>query len=113
MLNLPVATAYGETAPVQVHPAPSADYWGEGESNVHVMTVTSAEPVIWQANASATLVLIESTADIRMLVNGAAAVAASGFPLRAGHQFSFGIAAGASIAFQATGDDATVTVLEA
>lgn len=111
--QLPGTDAFGSHTPIQVHPAPDADYWGEGESNVHVLTVTSAEPVVWQANAAATLVSIETTADIRVLVNGAATVAVSGLPIAAGKDRSFGIPAGASIALQAVDDEATVTVLEA
>lgn len=112
MLNLPAATAYGETAPVQVHPAPNADYWGEGLSNVHVLAVTT-EPITWNANAAATLVLIDASEAVRCLVNGAAAVSAGGFPIRPEQQSSFGIPQGASITFQAVANDTTVTILEA
>jgi hypothetical protein len=111
--QLPTVAAFGACTPLQVHPAPDADYWGEGESNVHVVAVTSAEAVVWQANASATLISIETTADIRVLANGAATVATDGLPIPAGKDRSFGIPAGASIAIQAVGDDATVSILEA
>lgn len=111
--QLPAVDSFGSHTPIQVHPAPDADYWDEGDSNVHVLTVGSSEPVVWQANEAATLVSIETTADIRVLVNGVATVAASGLPLAAGKDRSFGIPAGASIAFQAADDEATVTILEA
>lgn len=82
--QLPGTEAFGAHPPIQVHPAPDADYWGAGESNCHVLAVGSSEPVAWQANAGATLILVETTADVRMLVNGAATVAAAGLPLYAG-----------------------------
>jgi hypothetical protein len=100
--QLPAVDAFGTYTPIQVHPAPDADYWGEGESNVHSMLVTSAEATVWEANDRATLVLVDMSEAVTM----------NGFPLRAGQQYSFGIPAGANIAFQAVGDDATVTVLE-
>lgn len=66
------------------------------------MTATSSEAVTWQANDAATLVLIDVSETVTM----------NGFPLRAGQQYSFGIPAGATLSFQAVGDDATVTILE-
>jgi hypothetical protein len=101
--QLPTVAAFGACTPLQVHPAPAADYWGAGESNVHVIAVTSAEAVVWQANAAATLVLVDVTETVTM----------NGFPLRDGQQYSFGIPEGAELSFIAAGDDATVTILEA
>lgn len=111
--QLPATDAFGTHTPIQVHPAPDADYWAEGQSNCHLLTVGSSEPVVWQANEQATLILVETTSDIRLLVNGAATVAGNGFPVRAGPPLSFGIPAGASIAIQSDAGEASVTILEA
>lgn len=111
--QLPAVNAFGNHVPIQVHPAPNADYWGATQSNCHIFTVDSEEAVVWQAHADATLVAVETTADIRMLVNGADTVAAAGLPIYAGREKSFGIPAGASVAFIAVGDEAIVSIVEA
>lgn len=113
MIKLPGTHAFDEYTPIQVHPAPAANYWGEGQSNCHVITVGSAEPVVWEANPGATLILVETTADVRMLIDGEETVAEDGLPIYAGKERSFGIPAGASVAFVAVSDEATVSILEA
>lgn len=100
--------------PIHVHPAPDANHWGPGQPNVHVLTVGTDAPVVWNANDKANLILIDATEDVRVLVNGEALVASIGFPVRVGPPISFGIPdGGPAIAFQAIESEATVTVTEA
>lgn len=100
--------------PIPVHPAPNANYWGPGQPNVHVLTVGPDEPVVWQANELANLILIDTTEDVRVLIDGEAAVSVIGFPVRVGPPISFGIPDGGPvIAFQAIDSEAFVTITEA
>jgi hypothetical protein len=109
-----VEAAYAgpDYTPLPAHPAPDADCWGPGQSNVHSFTATSAEAYVFYPHADVTLLQIYVDGPVRMLANGGADISASGFPLAAAGYFSYSIDAGVPVSFQAVGADVHVTVLE-
>jgi hypothetical protein len=109
-----VEAAYAgpDYTPLPAHPAPDANAWGVGQSNVHAFTATAAAAYVFQPHADVTLLQIYVDGPVRMLANGGADISGTGFPLAAAGYYSYSIDPGVPVVFQAVGDDVHVTVLE-